>query len=74
MDMHKEVVIAVVILLILGIFVAIYQGPQITSATVAGQTKCVGARAALKFINEKGCERIYEDSKCEEQGLVEVRC
>ena len=71
--MEKRVVYGVIIVLIL-LCIAIRFGPSITSATVAGQTKCVGANAALKFINEKNCTRIYESEKCAEQGLVEVRC
>ena len=46
----------------------------LTSASVVGQKKCVGANAALKFINEKGCERIYDDPECAEKGLVEIQC
>jgi len=49
-------------------------GENITSASVIGQTKCVGANAAMNFINDKGCERINEDPKCEERGLIEIRC
>ncbi|MBR9692230.1 hypothetical protein GOV06_05600 [Candidatus Woesearchaeota archaeon] len=73
--MDKKIVYGLVIVIVLlSSFVLIKFGPSITSATVAGQTKCVGARAALKFINEKNCTRIYESAKCEEQGLVEVKC
>ena len=45
-----------------------------TTASVIGQTKCVGVKAALKFINEKNCTRIYESKKCSDQGLVEIKC
>ena len=46
----------------------------ISSASVAGQTKCVGPKAALNFINEKNCTRIYEDERCLELGKVEIQC
>ena len=73
--MEKKFVYGILIILILlGLFIIIKFGPSITSASVSGQTKCVGANAALKFINEKNCTRIYESEKCAAQGLVEVRC
>jgi hypothetical protein len=70
------IVIAILILIIIASFLLLSGNvyDEITAASVSGQTKCVGAKAALKFINERGCERIYEDSKCAERGLVEVRC
>lgn len=46
----------------------------ITIASVSSQTHCVDAKEALNYINEKHCERIYEDNECAEKGLVEVRC
>ena len=73
--MRKEVVYGIfIVLVLLSIFVVSKFGPSITSASVFGQTKCVGANAALKFINEKNCTRIYESEKCADQGLVEVKC
>ena len=71
--MKKRVVYGIIIILIL-LSIVIRFGPSITSASVLGQTKCVGANAALKFINEKNCTRIYESEKCADQGLVEVKC
>ena len=73
--MEKRLVYGLLLIVILvGLVVVGKYGPSITSATVAGQTKCVGARAALKFINEKNCTRIYDSPKCEKQGLVEIKC
>ncbi len=73
--MKKEIIFALVALaIIMGGMILISNSPSITSAAVAGQRKCVGASAALKFIQEKGCERVYESEKCEKQGLVEIQC
>ena len=73
--MKKEIVFSIVLVVFLLCLLLIFEmNPQITSAAVAGQRKCVGARAALKFINEKGCYRVYESEKCEKQGLVEIQC
>jgi len=73
--MKKRAVYCILIILILlSLFIVIKFGPSITTASVIGQTKCVGANAALKFINEKNCTRIYESEKCAKQGLVEIRC
>ena len=70
------IMIVILILIVTASFILLSGNvyDEITAASVSGQTKCVGAKAALKFINERGCERIYEDQKCAEQGLVEVRC
>lgn len=73
--MEKKIIYSTaIILILLSIFILVKFGPSITTASVVGQTKCVGAKAALKFINEKNCTRIYESQKCKEQGLVEIKC
>ena len=73
--MEKKAVYGIfLVLILLGAFVLIRFGPEITTASVLGQTKCVGANAALNFIQEKNCTRIYESKECAEKGLVEIRC
>jgi hypothetical protein len=64
---------AVIIIILLGIFVIVKFGPSITSAAI-GVKLCVSPEAALEYINEKGCERVYEDPTCESQNKVEIRC
>ena len=71
---NKIIYILAVVVILIGAVILVNVNPSITSATVAGQKKCVGAEAALKFINEKGCVRVYDDLNCEEKGLVEVQC
>ena len=74
-NMEKKTIFVIVIILIaIGVFLIIKYGPSMTGAAVAGQKKCLSPKAALNFINEKGCVRIYEDPKCAEQGKVEVQC
>ena len=74
----RKGVIVLGALILVGLFATVLLTSEsisdITSASVAGQTKCVGANAALKFINEFDCERIYESEKCAKRGLVEVQC
>jgi len=75
----KKIGLAVLVIVLSGLLVYSYDNgafeePDVTGATVAGQTKCLKPRAALKFIQNKGCTRIYEDIKCFEAGKIEVQC
>jgi|GEM_PF-5238535 len=71
----KIVIVAAVILVLLVIAFMANEGLfGITSASVVGQKKCVSPKAALGFIEKYGCQRIYDDPRCEEQGKVEIQC
>ena len=74
MEKKKVIFAIVIVVILLGIFLVIKYGPSMTGAAIAGQKKCLSPKAALTFINDKGCTRIYEDPKCEERGKVEVQC
>ncbi len=64
------VAFSLIIILFLNQFVGI-EGSAIKSVK---KVRCLNPKIALKYINEYGCERIYEDPKCTEQGKVEVIC
>ena len=66
-------IIGIILIMILA-FATQQTSENITGASVTGQVKCLPAKAALKFINDKGCERIYEDQGCADKGKVEIRC
>ena len=73
--MNKNLkLILIISIVVLTIFVVALNGGTIDAASVKGQTKCVGANAALKFIQTKGCVRTYNDQNCAEKGLVEISC
>ena len=72
--MKKSVYFVFGILIVLSLLFVIRSGPSITSASVLGNTNCVGAKEAINLINEKNCERVYQDEECAEKGLVEVMC
>jgi len=76
MNTKIGILIAIVVIIIIGAFIVNDNSNSITSASifVDQKTQCVEADEALRLINEKGCERIYEDSECAEQGLVKVKC
>ena len=74
MEKKKVIFVIVIVVILISVFLVIKYGPTMTGAAIAGQKKCLSPKAALNFINEKGCQRIYEDPKCEEQGKVEVQC
>ena len=65
---------AVAFVLLIVVFMAYGGLGGITSASILGQKKCVSPKAALNFIDKYGCERVYDDPKCEEQGKVEIQC
>lgn len=74
--MKKKIMFMAVIVLVLIVtsFIITENLEGLTSASVVGQKKCVSPRAALNLIDKYGCERIYDDSKCEEQDQVEIQC
>lgn len=63
-----------IIITLIGLLDGRVTSAGLTSASVIGQTKCVGSNAAETFIDKMGCERIYEDPECAARGLVEIRC
>ena len=64
----------IIVISLLAMVIASKSVENITAAAVAGQKKCMNAKPALKFINEKGCHRIYDDPECEAKGKVEIQC
>jgi len=76
-EMRKKIIIGIGIVLVVLMVVTLSNknlDNQLTSASVFGQTDCITPQEAIKQINENGCEKISQDKKCAEEGLVEVRC
>ena len=71
---HLVVLVVAGVILLTSLALVLTSSGSLTSGTVFGDKQCMGPKAALKFINEQGCERIFEDPRCEEKGLVEIRC
>ena len=69
----KLAAIAIVVLIIAVVIFSENSSNELTGGSVAGQVKCVGAQAALNFINEKRCMRV-SSPECDEKGLVGVQC
>ena len=60
--MDRKIMFAIIIAVVVLMFsIVVIDGANIDAAAVKGQKKCVGANAAMKFIETKGCVRTYSD-------------